>query len=71
MKTITNLNEIDLYITMLMGFNNKFYNDALGIRVDLAKEFDIDVSTDDINKVFEPTIIEDEEDLRIQYENVC
>ncbi len=71
MRTITNLKEIEFYIDMLMYFKSKFYNDALGIKVDLAKEFDIEVSVEDINKVFEPTIIEDEEDLRIQYENVC
>lgn len=71
MKTITNLSEIDLFIWMLMTLKDKFYSDALGIKVDLAKEFNIDVSVENINKIFEPTIEEDEEDLRIQYENVC
>lgn len=70
MKTITAINEIEMYIFMLEDAKMKVYTDYSEIQQDLRSEFDLNVDISDIAKVYLPDINEEEEDLRIMYKNV-
>jgi hypothetical protein len=70
MKTITDLKEIQVFIFMLESLKDTKYTDFNRLRGDLEKEFNINVSIQDINKIYEPTFEEDQADLEIYYKNL-
>ena len=53
-KTITISSEIEMYIFMLQEQKKKIYSNYKELKEDLLKEFEIDVSENDISKVYEP-----------------
>lgn len=69
-KTITISSEIEMYIFMLQEQKKKIYSNYKELKEDLLKEFEIDVSENDIAKVYEPLIEEDALDMQFMLRNI-
>ncbi len=70
MKRVTVVHEIQAYIFMLEESKKDIYTSHAEIRADLFKEFGLDVSVEDIAKVYEPMQEEDSLDLKIMMRNM-
>jgi len=69
-KTITISSEIEMYIFMLQEQKKKIYSNYKELKEDLLKEFEIDVSENDISKVYEPILEEDQLDIQFMLRNI-
>lgn len=69
-KTITISSEIEMYIFMLQEQKKKIYSNYKELKEDLLKEFEIDVSENDISKVYEPILEEDQLDMQFMLRNI-
>ena len=69
-KTITISSEIEMYIFMLQEQKKKIYSNYKELKEDLLKEFEIDVSENDISKVYEPILEEDQLDIQCMLRNI-
>lgn len=69
-KTITISSVIEMYIFMLQEQKKKIYSNYKELKEDLLKEFEIDVSENDISKVYEPILEEDQLDIQFMLRNI-
>ena len=55
---------------MLQEQKKKIYSNYKELKEDLLKEFEIDVSENDISKVYEPILEEDQLDIQFMLRNI-
>lgn len=70
MKKVTVIHEIQAFIFMLEEMKSKVYTSYKELKADLFKEFEIDVSVEDIAKVYEPMPEEDSLDIQLMMKNI-
>jgi hypothetical protein len=67
---IETLSELQIYINLLEQDKNKTYTNYNELIKDLKYEFNINVTMDEINRIYEPTIEEDVLDREILLKNI-
>ena len=67
---VDSLSELQLYINLLQQTNKKIYSDYNELIKELKKEFNINVTIDDLNKLNEPTIEEELIDKELLLKNI-
>lgn len=67
---INELDELQMYVSLLEEINMKVYTDYNEIVKDLKYEYNITTTAEQISKLYQPRLEEDIEDLklRLQYE---
>lgn len=64
------LSELQLYINLLQQDKNIVYTDNNKLIADLKKEFNITVTIDQLNKLYDPTIDEEIIDKQVLLRNI-
>lgn len=67
---IETLSELQLYINLLEQQKNLVYSDYNKLIEDLKYEFNLNVTMDEINRVYEPTIEEELLDRELLLKNI-
>lgn len=71
-KQLNDLEKLQFYINLLEDLNDKKkYLNYDSLIKDLLVEFGIKINRSQLNEIYEPTLEENEEDLKIIYRNVC
>ena len=68
---VTNLSELQLYVNILEESKGIKYNNYETLIKDLLLEFGLTVDRQQLNELFEPSIEESVEDIKIMLGNVC
>ncbi len=67
---IKDLEELEMYVFLLEDLYQEVLTDYNEIVKGLKKEFEIETTTEEISRLYEPTINEEIEDLKLIY-NKC
>jgi len=67
---VENLDELQLYINLLESQNKAKYKNYDAIVKDLSYEFGINITKEQLNKLYSQTIEEHIEDLRMVYDRL-
>jgi len=67
---VENLDELQLYINLLESQNKAKYKNYDAIVKDLSYEFGINITNEQLNKLYSQTIEEHIEDLRMVYDRL-
>lgn len=67
---IETLSELQLYINLLSQTNNKIYTDYNELIKELKYEFNILVTKEQLDRIYEPTIEEDLLDKQLLLKNI-
>lgn len=67
---VENLDELQLYINLLESQNKAKYKNYDAIVKDLSYEFGINITNEQLNMLYSPTIEQNIEDLRMVYDRL-
>ncbi len=67
---VESLSELQMYINFLEQFNNIVYTNHQKLIEDLKREFNINVTEEELNRIYEPTIDEEILDRSVLLKNI-